>query len=154
MEMDDAKSREIEKTHRKFAADLFNRVWDLMEAENRSEAEVQEMIHTAHASRYHWGEIGGPTQFARGEWQISRVYSILGYGEAALRHAEYCLMWCERESIGAFDLAFAHEALARAYNILQQEDKKDMHLRIAEKIGDEIDDEENRVWLKDNLETI
>lgn len=152
--MDDGKSQEIEKTHRKFATDLFNRVWDLMEAENRTEGEVQEMIHAAHASRYHWGEIGGPIQFARGEWQISRVYSILGYGEAALRHAEYCLMWCEQESIGAFDLAFAHEALARAYKILKQDDKKDMHLKIAQKIGYELDDKENREWLRNNLEKI
>lgn len=152
--MDEDKSEEINKIQRKFAADLFNRVWDLMEQDERTDVENQEMIHAAHASRYHWGVVGEAINFARGEWQISRVYSILGFGEAALRHAQYCLMWCEQESIGAIDLAFAHEALARAYKVLDQTDKKEQHLRIAHKIGEKIDDKENREWLNSNLDTI
>jgi hypothetical protein len=112
------------------------------------------MIHAAHASRYHWGVVGEAINFARGEWQISRVYSILGFGEAALRHAEYCLNWCEGESIGAFDLAFAHEAMARAYKVLDDPEQQEQHKRIAQTIGEEIDDEENKEWLNANLETI
>ncbi|WMM24769.1 hypothetical protein RBU61_17870 [Tissierella sp. MB52-C2] len=41
------------------------------------------MIHTAHASRFHWDEVGTPIEFARSEWQTSRVYSLLGMFESA-----------------------------------------------------------------------
>ena len=74
------------------------------------------MVHMAHASRYHWEEsrLGGPANDARGEWQVSRVYSVLGRAEPALYHARRCLEICEANGIGDFDLAFAYEALARA----------------------------------------
>ena len=42
------------------------------------------MLHAAHASRFHWGEVGEPVNFARGEWQISRVYAVLGRPEPAI----------------------------------------------------------------------
>lgn len=145
---------EVSKTHRQFAADLFNRVWDLMEKEDRTESDALEMIHAAHASRYHWGAVETPIHFARGEWQISRVYSILGFGESALRHAEYCLNWCQREDLGAFDLAFAHEALARAFRVLDDIEKVNHHVAEAQKIAEDIDDEENRQWLAENLNTV
>ena len=36
------------------------------------------MIHAAHASRYHWSQVGTKANLARGEWQVSRVYTVLG----------------------------------------------------------------------------
>ena len=63
---------------RRLAADLFNHTWTLMERVDRTAAQDDEMLHCAHASRYHWGEVGEPANFARGEWQCSRVYSVLG----------------------------------------------------------------------------
>ena len=49
---------EDQQRHRQFAVKLFNRVWELMDLPERGPEEVDEMIHSAHASRYHWGEIG------------------------------------------------------------------------------------------------
>lgn len=63
--------------HERFAIELFNLVWDLMDREVRTPEEDDRMLHAAHASRFHWGEIGTPLEFERGEWQISRVYSVL-----------------------------------------------------------------------------
>jgi hypothetical protein len=64
-------------TRRKLAADLFNHTWTLLEKQDRTAAEDDEMIHSAHASRYHRGEVdvGEPVNLARGEWQCSRVYA-------------------------------------------------------------------------------
>ena len=101
-------------TQRQVAATLFNRVWTLMETEGRTEAEEAEMIHAAHASCYHWMMSGEPVNRARGEWQCSRVYAVLGRPEPALFHASKVLEICQREGIADFDLAFAYEALARA----------------------------------------
>jgi len=94
------------------------------------------MIHAAHASRYHWGKIGAPVNFARGEWQISRVYSILKRFEAALYHAQRCLEICKGNKIGDFDLAYAYEALARA--------GKRKYLKLAREAGKKIRAKEDR----------
>ena len=67
--------------HKNEAVRCFNSTWDLLEKTDRTEAENRQMIHMAHASRFHWGEIGTPLQFGRGEWQVSRVYATLDMGE-------------------------------------------------------------------------
>src|SRR5262245_6078026 len=102
-------------TRRKLAADLFNHTWTLLEKPDRSQAEDDEMIHCAHASRFHWGEVGEPVNLARGEWQCARVYSVLGRAEPALHHARRCLEINEANGIADFDIAAAYEARARAY---------------------------------------
>ncbi|MFX0092500.1 MAG: hypothetical protein ACFFBD_12120, partial [Candidatus Hodarchaeota archaeon] len=77
--------------HKKIAVECFNKAWDLMEKENRTKEEDEEMISLTITSRFHWGKIGTPLHFQRGEWQIARVYTILGRKEPALHHAKLCL---------------------------------------------------------------
>jgi len=105
----------VEEFYKKMGVELFNRVWDLLDKQERTAAEADEMLHAAHASRYHWGEIGTPLNFERGEWQISRVYAVLERPESALFHARKCLQICTENEIGDFDIAFAYEAMARAH---------------------------------------
>src|SRR5258708_3664950 len=101
------------------AVQLFNETWRLRELPGRSEHDDDRMIHAAHASRSHWGRVpsASPAPLARGEWQISRVYAVLGRAEPALYHARRVLDLCQQNSIGAWDLAFAYEALARAHAV-------------------------------------
>ncbi len=65
-------------TRRALAVGLFNYTWTLLENPNRTPEQDDEMLHAAHASRYHWGEVGEQVNLARGEWQVSRVYAVLG----------------------------------------------------------------------------
>jgi len=104
---------------RLLGAQLFNETWRLMEQENRTSEDDDRMIHMAHASRYHWGQAAEatPANLARGEWQVSRVYSVLGRAEPALHHAQRVLDLCQENGIGSWDLGFAYEALARAHAI-------------------------------------
>ena len=53
---------------------------------------------------------------ARGEWQCSRVYAVLGRAEPALWHARRCVELDEAGAEGRedWDLAAAYEAMARA----------------------------------------
>lgn len=102
-------------TRRKLAADLFNHTWALLEKPDRTQAEDDEMIHSAHASRFHWGEVGEPVNLARGEWQCARVYSALGRAEPALYHARRCLEINEANGSADWDIAAAYEAMARAH---------------------------------------
>ena len=102
-------------TRRALAAGLYNHTWTLLETSPRSAAQDDEMLHAAHASRYHWGEVGIAVNLARGEWLCSRVYAVLGRAEPALHHARRCIELHDanpdRED---WDLAAANEAMARA----------------------------------------
>ena len=96
---------------------LFNAVWEMLEAAERTPAQDDQMVHAAHASRWHWsqaGELAGAQQLAVGEWQCSRVYSVLRRGEPALHHARASLAVCEEAGLGDWVLAAAYEALTRA----------------------------------------
>jgi hypothetical protein len=130
--------------HRRFAVDLFNEVWRLLELPARTSAEDDRMLHAAHASRYHWGEIGEPVNFARGEWQVSRVYAVLGRAEPALHHARRSLSICEEHGIGDFDIAFAHEAIARAAAVAGDTPLRDHHLTFARSLGEQIAEDDDR----------
>ena len=112
------------------------------------------MIHAAHASRYHWGEIGTPLEFERGEWQISRVYATLNRPEAALYHAQRCLDLCQANEIGDFDLAFAYEALARAYATAGDTDKSGEYIELAMQAAEQIEDKDNREYFESELATV
>jgi hypothetical protein len=129
---------------RKVATDLFNRVWELMEMPKRTREDDDEMLHAAHASRYHWGVVGQPENRARGEWQISRVYTVLGRGEPAIVHAQRCLELCEQDGIADWDLAYAYEALARAHKTAGHETEAAKFKKLAREAGDRISEAEDR----------
>ena len=108
-------------SHRELAVVLFNHVWSLLEVAERTPAQTDELIHAAHASRFHWSRAEGsqPVNLGRGEWQCSRVYAVLGRGEPAVWHARRCLAYAETPDGGQedWDLASAYEALARAHAV-------------------------------------
>ncbi len=99
---------------RRVASGLFNQVWSLLDTPDRTPQQDAAMVHAAHASRWHWGQVGGPEQWAVGEWQCSRVYAELGMGASALRHARACLELSTQDGVDPFVEASAHEAMARA----------------------------------------
>lgn len=143
-----------DEVHEKLAKDLFNLTWDLLDKKDRSKNDDLKMIHTAHASRYHWGEIGEPLQFERGEWQISRAYSVIGRSEPALFHAKICLEICEENAIEDFDIAFAYEAFARAYAVAGDKINSKKYLDKANNAAKIIEDEGNRDYFLGELKTI
>lgn len=139
---------------RALAAGLFNEVWKFLEKTDRSAADDEAMLHAAHASRYFWGAIGTVTNFARGDWLLARVYAVLGRAEPALHHATACLSLCTEGKLKSFDLAFAHEALARAAAVAGDSESREKHLAEAREIGASISDATDREWLLQNLATI
>jgi hypothetical protein len=139
---------------RALAVRLFNDVWRLLEAEQRTREQDDEMIHMAHASRYHWGSIGTAVNRVRGEWQCSRVYATLGRAEPARYHAERALAICEEHGIGDFDLAFCYEALARASAIAGKADETSRWTVRATEATELITDPEDRELVQADLATI
>lgn len=141
---------------RLLGAQLFNETWRLLEKEARSRDDDDRMIHTAHASRYHWGRAASATSahLARGEWQISRVYAVLGRPEPALHHARRVLDLCRENGIGDLDLAFAHEAMARAYAVAGDGDAARAATDQALAAAEDITEDEDRDLLLADLATI
>ncbi len=140
--------------HRQMAVDTFNATWEFMDKELRTAEENDLMVHTANASRYHWSRTGGPLEFERGDWQLSRVYSILGKGSEALHYAKHCLNTCLDNEIGGLDLAFAYEALARAHAVLGQWDEADRFVQNAKRAAESIPKDEDRQYFLGELDSI
>ncbi len=140
--------------HRAIAVGLFNRVWELMEKTDRTPAETDEMIHGAHASRYHWGIAGTPENWERGEWQVSRVYAVLGRAEPCRKHAERCLEICMEHGIGSWDLSFAFEALARAASVAGDFDEAKAFAEKAYEASKAIEEKEDLEHFHEAMETI
>ncbi|TDT97722.1 DNA-binding transcriptional MerR regulator [Streptomyces sp. 846.5] len=139
---------------RRMAVDLYNGVWRLLEKEDRSVEEDDRMLHMAHASRYHWGQIGAPVNLSRGEWQCSRVYSVLGRAEPALHHARRGLEICQAHGIADWDLAYAYESLARAHAVAGDEDQARTWTEQALAAAEDIAEDGDRELVLTDLESI
>lgn len=146
--------RPSEEEHRKFAVDLFNLVWNLLNKKDRSKDDDYKMVHAAHASRFHWGEIGAPLHFERGEWPISRVYSVLKRSEPALHHSKRCLEICMENGVGDFEIAFAYEAVARAHAIAGNKKECQKNIQLAKEAGEQIAKKEDKDYFFSELKTI
>jgi DNA-binding transcriptional MerR regulator len=142
--------------HRRLGVDLFNKTWTLIEKDDRTVEDDDELIHCAHASAYHWLHVGTQANRARSEWQCSRMYTVLGRAEPALHHARRCLEICEAspEALEDWDLPFAHEALARAHAVAGETDEARRHLERARELAAAVRDEDERGLLEADLATI
>lgn len=143
-----------QRLHRKIGADLFNFTWSLLDRKRRTKDEDAEMLNAAHASLYHWSQAGTPRNRAIGEWQVSRVYSVLGRSEPAIHHARRALQIARRGGLGAFHLAYGYEALARAANAAERPRDRNRYIREARRIGKTIRDTDDRRMLFEDLATI
>ncbi len=135
---------------RQLGVDLFNATWRLIE----SGADDELMVHTAHASAYHWAVAPecAPENRARSEWLISRVSALAGRPEPALHHATRCLAWCEEHGLAGWDIAYAYEALARASRLAGDDETAERYLTQARAV--EIVDPDDREHLDEDLATV
>jgi len=140
--------------HRAVAVQLYNEVWTMLENVNRSVEDDDRLVHAAHASRYHWGEIGGPEQLAIGEWQCSRVYAVLGRGEPSLHHARRALEIAEGPGLPDWLTASAMEAMARASAVAGDEAEALRWASAAKAAADAIADAEDREVVMGDLATL
>jgi len=99
--------------HQKMARQCFNETWNYLDKKDRNANDEQQMLHLAHASRYHWSFVGEPINLATGDWQISRAYAILNQPNLALHFAKSALEICEKNNLQEL-LISANEGMARA----------------------------------------
>ena len=136
--------------HRHFAAVTFNEAWDLLDKPERTPQEDDRMVHAAHASRYHWEQVGEPSNLAIGEWQLARVYATLGRFEPGWHHAQRGLALCLDRGLSPFLTGEAHEAAARLAALQGDRARAEQHLAEArEQLHLVTDDDERSVLLGD-----
>jgi hypothetical protein len=102
--------------HRGLGVDTNMEVWELLGRADRSAEDDEAMVRASYASAYHWARAARRTvaNEARGEWMISHVHAVLGRADMAQYHAERSMAAVQAGGLADFDLAYAHEALARA----------------------------------------
>lgn len=139
---------------RRLASELFNHVWTLLDLEERTPEQDDQLVHAAHASRWHWGQVGGYEQWAVGEWQCSRVYAVLGRGPEALHHARRCLELSAEAGVDDFVAASAHEAMARALAVMGDYDAARVERNLAYALAVELEDDDDRAVIESDLGTL
>jgi hypothetical protein len=118
---DDAVTTDDDATlHRAQGIAAFNSTWELLNRDDRSADEDEDMLRRAYASAYHWTRAAGrgPENEARALWLQSKVWRAVGDGERALHYADKCMAATLAAELVDFDLAYAHEARARALQLL------------------------------------
>ncbi|PGS48661.1 hypothetical protein [Bacillus sp. AFS041924] len=143
-------------THKELAATCFNKVWDLLELENRSPSQSEEMVHLCHSSFWHWTKVENhtPRNLSIGYWQLSRVYAVIGQGATALDYAGKCIQISLKAELEPFYIAYAYEASSRAYAKLNQPTESLAAKTKAIEYTNLVKVEESKGWLLKDLETI
>jgi len=143
-----------QKMHHYMGIEMNSQAWNLLSKDDRTEQDDVRMVNYAHASLYHWklSPQFEPVNEQRGEWIISRVYAVLSKGDEALNHAKETMRLTEEFKFEDFDLAFAYEAMARAYAALENKVECQKWLEKAMKTGELIAGSEDKKIFTGDLE--
>jgi hypothetical protein len=137
--------------HRTFAPQAFNHTWALLDKDVLTREEEEEMLAATFAQRFHWYEVGQPSNWAIADWQVSRVTAILGYADLARRFGNRSLELADEHDLGAFIKGFAHEAIARAAAEVDDVETFTEHVAAARALLPEVEDAEEREILEADL---
>lgn len=78
---------EAQKWHRQVAMRCNNRAWALS-IQPRTAVEDCEMLDAAHASAWHWAQVGTELNRMRATMLLAEVHALLGHGRTALSLAK------------------------------------------------------------------
>ncbi len=142
-----------QRMHHYMGTEMNMQTWNLLSKEDRNEQEDARMVYFAKASLYHWqlSPKFEPINEQRGQWMISHVFAVLGKGDLALEYAKKTLRLTEEHGFDDFDLAYAYEAMARAYAALGNSDDCKLWHAKATEFGKLIKGEEDKKYFEGDL---
>jgi tetratricopeptide (TPR) repeat protein len=151
--MSEDKMYTLEEAHTEFAKKINGEIWDYLEKKDRTPEEDEAMLMATYASYYHWTKVGTMAHRQRGEWMLSRVYTVLGRAEPALLHAQRCLDLTEAnlDEMADFDKGYAFEAMARSHALAGEKDQAKEYLYKAKAVVETIADDEDRQWFEGDI---
>ena len=142
------------EAHHYRGIEMNQQVWKLLGQKDRDERDNRRMEHFALASLYHWEQSPkfAPINAQRGHWLLTRVYAVLARSNETLLHAEKCMSLTLELDLKDFDLAYAHEGLARAHASAGNTDKAKEQYRRAVEAGEAIAGDEDKTSFMGDLE--
>ena len=147
---------EIAAAHRYFAADCFNKAWDLIDKSERTPEEDEQMIGLGQASLWHWTQREDCTDrnMSVGYWQASRIYALVGQADEARRYGLLSLDFGRRSELPPFFVGYSYEALARSEAVAGNRAKMEKHLESAREAADKVSGADEKQQLLDDIATI
>ena len=139
------------EVHTHFAKEFYNMIWEILKKKKISEEDKDFMIDAAHASKLHWKYVGTLINEIRSLWMLARVYSVIKKPEFALFYSKKCLQLCEKNNILDFDLAYAYEAIARAFACNGDKVEFEKYFSMAKEAASKIKDDEDRRFFEEDL---
>lgn len=139
---------------RSLAARLYNASWELLEQSERSIDQDVALLTNAFASKFHWGEVGGPQQWIIGEWMVARAAAGTGWAPLSLFFARRA--FDAAEALGGPDwlVASTAEGVARAYRALNEQSECELWCRRAADLVDAIVNDEDRSIIAEQLASV
>jgi hypothetical protein len=99
--------------HKRFAMDCNNRAWALS-VQVRTESEDRELLDAAHASAWHWAQVGTELNRMRATTLLAEVHASLGMGASAMALAERMRSYFLGRDTPDWELACVHAVYAHA----------------------------------------
>jgi hypothetical protein len=137
------------------ASQLFNRCWELLEQDERTEDDKVELLTSALTSRFHWLNAGAPEQWIISDWMVARAAGATGSPDTALRFALRAY-----EAARANDqspdwlVASGAEGVARAYAVAGNVEEFSHWAALAGRLVEVIVDPENKALIESQLADI
>jgi len=135
---------EIARSHRWHAVECNNLAWRLSDQPQRTILEAEQMLDAAHASAFHWGQVGTELHRARAHMLLGRVYAVLGDGPRAMAHARLSYDYLMAHDPPDWEAAFAHAILANAAFAAGESGMHREHHARAKELGQAIVDPEDK----------
>lgn len=142
------------QAHRFFAANCFNRTWELIDQPDRTPADDEQMLLRASASVWHWTQRDDckPRNMSIGYWLLSRVHALLGQPEQARHFGELSLQQSAGEP--PFYIGYAQEALARAAKVAGDKAGFAHHLAAARDYATQVAEPDDHAMLTADLDSL
>lgn len=140
--------------HRQVAVEQFNRTWDLIDLAERTADDDAEMLLAAATSRWHWAKVGTAENVAAGDWQVAHVAALLGHGDLSHAFASRNLAAATHGGWTGWQLASAHEGMARASAVVGDHAARDQHVTEAERALADEPDPDNAAVVRQQLASI
>ncbi|MEW4487576.1 hypothetical protein AB1L42_05810 [Thalassoglobus sp. JC818] len=137
---------DVAEAHRWFAIECNNRAWDLVEAESRTEDELQEMLMAASTAAWHWKQIGKPLNNLRAQVLLSTAAIVADDSVQAQKSAANCLQLLgEIEDVPEFDRACTHAVCAVSSRMNGEPDKSEQHFAQFDELVAKLDEESQKL---------
>lgn len=121
----------------------------LEEKKDRDSVETRGMLMAAEGGLMYWKLAGTWLEEERAEYRLTRSRLAAGQPSAAVESAQRCLDVCVRNDAPAFELFFAHAALALAYRAAGNRDDHAIHRDEARRTYDQVSEDERAYCASD-----